>query len=334
MKYKLVALAAGMAFAGSLTYADVSSENTVGVFCVDLEGGGKFNLISVPMHKIPVDQGVATGNDAAGISDAGAGWTLNQFAEGTGGVETTGNSTFYVEVTDGAHEGRHFRIASNSATKVFIEGGISGDVGAGTLNGAGYKVVPYNRIRDIFGEPGSPVLEGGFNEGFADNIVPFAGGAFGQIIYFSTLFTAWTQGADTNQADAIVERDAGLFVLRRNADTNTCITGEVSDNDQAVVLDTGFNLVGGMNVVVPTMADSGLDEVLDGGINEGFADNLIPWKADNTGYDKIVYTSTLFNAWFQDVANVNGSVFTAAGNSFFINRRGAGVVWIRPSPLN
>ena len=48
----MIGLVSAVVLVAGLVQADVSSENTVGVFCFNITGSGAFNLVSVPMHKI------------------------------------------------------------------------------------------------------------------------------------------------------------------------------------------------------------------------------------------------------------------------------------------
>jgi len=339
MKHKIVALAVGFAFAGTLAHADVSSENTVGVFCIDLVAGN-FNLASAPMHKIPVDQGAATGNTGQTIADSGAGWTPGQFDAGVSNpVLETGKSTYYLELTSGVLEGRHFQIASNDAATLFLEASHT-DLGASAVSGDGYKVVPYNRIRDVFGEPASSPLDVGTSSANADNVLFFGGGGFEVPIFlFEFLATKeWRQGA-VEVGDKTIDRDAGFFVNMKGSgvDTNICLTGEVSDNDQRVVLDAGITLHGGMNVVDPDLNSSGLSNVFDVGTSSANADTLIPWKSDLSGYDvpHFVFNFLTTTEWRQGAVATGESVGTPAGSGFFVNNRGGTpVTWVRPTPLN
>lgn len=336
---KVVALVAGFAFSAVLVHADVSSENTVGVFCRDLVAG-KLNLVSVPMHKIPVDQGAATGNTGQSISDTGA-WTPGQFDAGVSNPALeSGTSTYYVELTSGALEGRHFQIASNDANTLFLEAAHA-DLGGANVTDDGYKVVPYNRIRDIFGEPDASVLAAGTSSANSDNVLGFTAGAgFDTPIFLEDFFgtKTWKQGAiDVN--DKIVDRDAGLFVNLKQSgtDTNICITGEVSDNDQRVVLDPGLSLQGGMNVVDPVMNSANLSNIVQTGTSSANSDNILPWKSDLSGYDTAVFLEDFFGTltWKQGAVDVGASVFAASGDGFFFrNRQGSGVTWVRPTPLD
>jgi len=340
MKHKIVALAVGFAFAGTLAHADVSSENTVGVFCRDLVAG-KLNLMSVPMHKIPVDQGAATGNTGQTIADGGAGWTPGQFDAGVSNpVLETGKSTYYLELTSGVLEGRHFQIASNDAATLFLEASHT-DLGGADVTGDGYKVVPYQRIRDLFGEPDASVLAAGSSSANADNILGFTAGAgFDTPIFLEDFFgtKTWKQGA-VDVSDKVVDRDAGLFVNLKSSgtDTNICITGEVSGNDQRVVIDPGLSLHGGMNVVDPDMNSANLSNIVQSGSSSANADNIMPWKSDLSGYDTPVFLEDFFGtlAWKQGAVDVGASVFTSAGDGFFMrNRQATGVTWVRPTPLD
>lgn len=205
------------------------------------------------------------------------------------------------------------------------------DLGADELVGATYRIIPANRIRDIFGEPGGDVsLASGTSEGAADNVILWTGTGFDSAIYYHAA-GQWAQGASPAN-DVVIDRDEGFFVLRRpgNGDAVITVAGEVSSKPQAVVLDAGYNLIGGMSAVDQTLDETELDTVLQDGTSATEADTIVQWLG--SGWDSDIYYHTA-GAWAKG-ASPAGTEVLAAGDGYFVKVEGeTSKVWRRPSPL-
>jgi len=322
--------------------ADVVSLNVVGYYNVSIESNS-YTLISIPMQKIPAYRGAATANSATTVTDGNATWTPGQFNKAVVGQEANGASTFYLELsgTNSAFEGRHFTIASNDATVLYIDGvGLDADIGVNALASVKYKIVAYHRIRDIFGEPGQQILQGGASSGGADNILKWLGTGFAGPIYYKLSganSNHWLRGATTIVDNETIDRDEGLFVYRRGTGlTNFVASGEVLGNKQDIIIDPGYNLIGSAAVVNKYIIDTDLNTKLQGGPSSAASDQVLEWIG--AGYAGPVYWKTSganSNHWVRGATTiVDSNLMFRADRAYFIKRlSGTGTDWVRPSPL-
>lgn len=345
MKKVLVGVLAGCLVAGAAMAAtnEVYSANVVGYFTVDINGNA-WNLLAVPMTKIPAYRGRITAADATTITDDDA--SFGPLWEGVTGVESNGASTFYIEIADtnaAAHiEGRHMYIQTNDATSVTIKDGVPADITPAELVGLSYKIIAANRVRDVFGGAGNGdcVIAGGA-AGDADQLVFWGGATWDAAVYYKTSgapssrWNNWVQGS-TIVNDQVIDRDEAFFVKRGAVnDTNIVVTGEVSKNSQNVVFAPGFNLVGGGFVVDENIGDTTLDTVVTGGA-AGDADQVITWGGAT--WNPVVYyktsgaPSSRWNKWVQGSTVVDDSFPINASQGFFI-KAGSTFTWPRQSPL-
>jgi len=308
--------------------ADVVSLNVVGYYTVDIANG--FSLIGIPMEKIPAYRGTITANTTNVITDANATWFDGEFSQGVVGKEANGASTFFVEIatTNGsAFEGRYYTIITNSPNTLTVK---NTDFLASDLLNKPYKIVAHNRIRDIFGEPTNPILQGGVSATVADNIYRWSGAGWASSIYCKTNTSHWMQGLSIAD-NMIVGRDEGLFINRRGAATNITVAGEVLQNAQGIVIGNGFSIIGGASVVDKAIVDAGLTGALTGGSSANTADNIYEWSGG--GWAAAVYFRTNDMHWRQGLSNVDNTFLIRARKSYFINRKGSSTEWMRTSPL-
>jgi hypothetical protein len=341
------------AVVGSAVADTVTSVNVVGVFNIEVPANTR-QITAIPMHKLPAVRGVITANDTTTITDTNASWNADQFAWGVAGQEATGSSYFYVEVTgpeDAALLGRHFYIDSNTATKLTIRNGISDPVP--DLTGASYKIVAANRVRDIFGEPGAPILQGGTSpaDGNADKVRFWATVADGwdQLIYYNNDASDtvrnghWIKGGQIADS-GLIDRDES-FLVTRNASTKATITalGEVSANAQTIVVGAGDRaFLGGMVAVDQAIAASGLKDAdgFAGGnsVASPTAVKVRKWDSAADGWDSAVYyntdaSDTVRNGhWIKDGQIVDETYELKAGEGYLLSSPNT-LEWERPSPL-
>lgn len=328
--------------------AEVTSQNVVGYFKMNIPSATRA-IIAIPMQKIPLYRGTITANDATTITDSGASWADGQFAEGVTGQEATGASTFYIEISDtnSAFEGRHFYIATNSATVLTIDGGLPTEIGTDALAGKSYKITPAQRIRDVFGEPGSPVLTGGSDVATADTITKWdsVGNTWGAAIHYHTSGPPTDKTGhwlmNDNYADnEIVDRDESLFVKRIGGATNITVTGEVSKNAQAVVVSKTRAFVGGAAVIDQTLPASNLTNMpgFRGGIDVASADTITKWDPVLNTWDAAVHFHTngpptdKIGKWLQSDIVIDSSNYFRAGEGYFYKAL-SNLVWTRESPI-
>ncbi len=315
---------------------EVLSQNVVGYYNISIEPG--LNLVAFPFQKIPATRGVISANAGAVVTDQNAVWGDNF------GYVEEGESTFYVEITSGAFEGRHMYIASHTGSTLTIDD-MPADIGDGELAGAGYKIVAANRIRDLFGEPGSPLLAGGSGAGDSDAILMWTGSGWADAIYYKSAGfpignrNNWNRGSSLVN-DLVVDRDAAVFVRRRaDSDALLTIVGEVSPNTQQVVLSSGLNLLGGLSVINEPIGDSTLTATLAGGSGAGDSDTILAWLGN--GWDTAIFYKTAGfpignrNHWNQGSTIVDDTFAISPIKGYFMRVRGDAPLgpWSRLSPL-
>lgn len=327
---------------------EVHSLNVVGFQKLDIVGGASatYSLLSVPMTKIPVYRGTVTANTTNTITDANASWTPGQFAEGVVGQEATGSSTFFVEITssNNAFEGYHAYILTNSATMLTLKGTM-GNAIAGDLVNANYKIVPGNRVRDLFGETNAPTLTGGSGANDSDSIQTWTPGlGWSSSIYFkktgapSSLRNHWVQGSAIAD-NRIVDRDEGILVKRLagGSTTNILVAGEVSANSQVIPLEPGYELIGGMSAINQPIVQTGLTNIMKGGSGANDSDTIQSWTP-GVGWSSSVYfkktgaPSSLRNHWVQGSVNVDNTFIFEAGKGYLF-KMSSTQQWERYSPL-
>ncbi len=339
MKKMSVALVALIVMAVGVKADTVTSVNVVGYMTSSVQGGvsDTYSLMSVPLTKMPVASGSVTTNTSTTITDENANWTVGQFNREVAGQEDRGVSTFYIEVKTGLFEGRHFYIESNTSDTLTIND--PGDLASTDLDGQTYKIVPANRIRDIFGDSTSGVtLTGGSSQYVSDTITVWNGtGWSGEIFYF-TDGPAWVKIATppVQADDMVIDRDAAMMVKRLAGQSAVGIqsVGEVSGNDQRVVLEPGLNLVGGMAAVDSELQNSGLN-VLTPGANQYDADTISDWRETGWSFDIFQFETAEGDVWVEisDPPKQVDTNLIAAAKGYMVNNKGATKIWVRQSPL-
>jgi len=350
MKKLSVALAAIIVVAMGAHAGDtVTSVNVVGYMTASVAGDateGKYSLVAVPMTKLPVARGVVSGNTATTITDADASWTANAFAVGGTAQNEPGISTYYVEITSGgagSFEGRHFYIASNTSDTLTLAAD-PGDLNATDLNGASYKIIAANRVRDVFGEPPDDVaLTGGSSSANADSIQLLNPTGWGSPIFYRNAGMGgvqdhWVQdGADAD--NLVIDRDEGVIVYRLAGGDSVDLTvmGEVSANVQAIPVVPGFSLVNGMSAAGEAIGSTTLTNVLQGGSSSANADTIQAWTG--TGWSSPVFYRNdgmggVQNHWVQDGVDVDQTFILEPTQAYIVIKGGATAgVWARQSPL-
>jgi hypothetical protein len=357
MKKLWVAAITMAMFLGIQAYGEVQSVNVVGVMTLEVPAGESdtISFLSVPMTKLPVARGTIAGNGDDTITADNVTWAENIFAVGgdAGGAnDEAGVSTYYVEITSGLFEGRHFYIAGNDSDTLTLAAEM-GDVAPGELAGAGYKIISANRIRDIFGEPGTDDVKvlGAASSADAD-----------QIRVWDTVAGTWSSPIfykDSGRGDVdlyvgvedadnyVIDRDLGVLVRTKGVPDRTpivwSVTGEVSGNQQAIVIESGAALLGGMVAVDTPIKDAGLNPpVLKGGSSSAEADTIFYWDADRPGSPG--WSAPVFykdsgrgdvDVWVSGGEIVDDTFILKAGKAYFfrVGPDSDGNLWSRTSPL-
>lgn len=360
MKLKVVvsALVAAACMAGSAMAADVSSVNVVGYFKLTVAGPRR-QIMALPMTKIPDIRGVITANSSTTIT-VGESLVPGRYNWGASGVDAAGASYCFVEVTqsNSPFVGRHFYITNNTASVLTLKDALT-DINPVDLVSCGYKIVSSYRVRDVFGAPGTPALQGGgsSSDPTADLVTlwnPAAGGGVGSWdspVYYqvngsvTTLNNHWVRlGASAD--DRAIDRDEAFLVTRRGATTNLTIAGEVSGNAQDVVAGVGQRMfLGGMTVVDVTLANSGLASApgfhSGGSSSDTNATLITKWNPEAGGgvgsWDSPIYyqvngsVTTLNNHWVR--LGVNADTNTLRAGEGYLIKNPNGLQWFRISPL-
>jgi hypothetical protein len=330
--YRIAAMAAGRPY---------YTQNVVGHTRLSVPASA-YSLVAMPFRKIPHFEGTVSANTPSLLSDSNAAWTPGQFAPGVVGQEAAGTSTFCVEIRDSAnaHRGRRFAITANSAVALTIAGGASAGLTNNALAGAAYAIVAEQRVRDIFGEPGAPLLAGGAGVLDGDNVLFWSGASWERIYYKDSgnppyLRNHWLLGS-LNVDDRVVPPNAGLFVHRRAPSNGVLhVIGELPRDDQWIDLHAGHNLVGGGWTDSPAILDTDLENVIGGGSTSGGASTILEWGG--TSWLAPVYYKTggfppfIVGHWVRGTTPVDTSFHLVSSQGYFIKST-TNTVWRKERP--
>lgn len=346
MKKSLLLASAAAALVGGFAHAQgnpVYSANVVGYHKLNVQGGASatYSLLSAPFTKFPVAKGVVSINSQTTITDSNANWAVAQFAKGTTNANENGKSTYYVEITEpgSAFEGRHFYIQTNNVNTLTIDdGGLPADIDVNELAGLSYKIVAAYRVRDLFGEPGSPFLQGGTSSANRDEILIWdeANQKWAGAIFYNLSNNSWRRGVALAN-DLVVDRDIGFFVRRVPGGTATKLTvvGEVSSADQWIILDPGLSLVGGQSVVNKLISATTLNsEMAWHASSTALRDEILEWDTVNNKWNGAIFNRDgTTNGWRRGVNNISNTFTFEAGKSYMFRIKGLiSRKWLRDAP--
>jgi uncharacterized protein (TIGR02597 family) len=188
--------------------------------------------VFVPFYPVADFQGaVSTVDSSSALSISGAAFTANQFT----------TTPHLARLKSGASVGRFFFISANTATQLtldtFAPDPVNHPYGAGyTLTtgapsntqaqvnvGDSVEILPANTLGTLFGTSTVPFLTG--TPDVADNIFLFNGTSY-DLYYHNG--TNWRKNGNlSNQNNAVVLPDRGLFILRRGGALNLTFLGTV-----------------------------------------------------------------------------------------------------------
>ncbi|MDP6523840.1 MAG: lamin tail domain-containing protein [Kiritimatiellia bacterium] len=319
----------------SVAGTPVYTRNTAGYLQLTLPSNG-YSLVSMPYQKFPLYRGEVSSNTTLTITDDDASWTAGEFAQGAAGQEPTGTNSFFVEIRDqgSAFEGKMFPITTNSATELQIEGGVAAGLTTDVLARASYVIVPEQRVRDIFGEPDSPLLVRGAGVGSADNILFWSGTSWQRIYNKDSgnpifLQDHWLLG-NTVVDDKAIGRDAAFFLFRQATSNSVLhLTGEVPAYNQWIDLDPGYNLVGGCWIEPVSIGNTSLQGTLNGGGNSATADTILEWGG-SSWLGAIYYKTSgnppfLVNHWVRGTTILDTSFKFVPAKGYFIKNSSSNV---------
>jgi uncharacterized protein (TIGR02597 family) len=311
----------------------VYTVNSVG-FVKKTVAAGETDDVSAPMTPFAIDDGTITAVGADSITDAAKDWSAVDVGPGAEGY-----LAFFVEVKDGANEGRYFPIMSNTADTLTVE--TPQDLTTLGLVGAAYCIRPFQTVQGLFSDAaGDPALSGGDSAAAASNVLAWNGTGF-DTVYYSTFFgdNNWrVAGTSAAANEWPVYPDEGLLVINRDTEAAEIMSlGEVADNAKASWVAMGQGFFGNPFPANVTLANSELLEAdggpFTGGDSAAAADQVLLWTG--TGYATYYY-STFFgdNTWREagtsaDATNVE---LESAGGFFLNNSQGAAAAWPRSLP--
>jgi len=309
----------------------VYTVNTVG-FVKKTVAAASTGGLSAPMTPFAIDSGTLTAVGAGTLTDAAKDWSAVDVGPGTEGY-----LAYFVEIKDGANEGRYFPILSNTADTLTVE--TPQDLTTLGLGGAAYCIRPFLTVQELCADAnGDPVVGGGDSAAAADNLLAWNGGGF-DTIYFSTFFgeNQYRQAGGGVANQWPVYPDEGLLVINRGAsDIEFMSLGEVADNAKATWVPAGLTLAGNPFPANVALDDSELLEAdggpFAGGDSAAAADQVLMWNG--AGYDTF-YFSTFFgeNVWRQAGGGPAGTTELMAADAFFLNNtQGAAAAWPRSLP--
>ncbi len=206
--------------------------------------------------------------------------------------------SYYVEVTNGAYEGRRYDVVSASGARITLAN--DGNIHAATApfnthtgappNLAGASIVMHrHHTIDVLFPPSG--FGANASQSLADDLQVFAGGAWKVYWLFDAAGTPrWVDAADAGNANmgaTVIPPGQGMFFNNRHAAKTLLAYGEVRDNDFIRPHAAGSNLVGG-GYPIDQSANGAAGRAINTGA--GFtgtrdfktADSIFVWKADTT----------------------------------------------------
>jgi hypothetical protein len=321
----------GIILLGAGNVSGQASDNVVGMFNMTIQPGESF--VAFPYQKPTLATGRISANAGSIVTAAPAAWVWKS------ALNEPGESTLYIEITDGPFEGWYFFIDSINGDNVTLADRKAAELADGDLAGAGFKVIPANRVRDLFGEPGKTLLAGGASHRVADTITRWMGIAWGAPIYVNTvdhpasgrIAGHWYCNGQLAD-DMVIGRDEAVNVkIRGDAPISLRLVGDVSRNAHATVLEAGLHLVGGAACISEQLGTSGLTQVLQSARIAPEADNLFAWQG---AWSAPVFRNSEDGKWYQGESEASGfQIRPAQGYMVMLRNPPVNNVWTRPSPL-
>lgn len=311
--------------------AENISDNVVGMYNLSIQSGQSY--ITFPYQKAPVATGVVSANAGDVVTAITDSWKWDT------SFQEPGESTFYLELTSGAFEGWHFYIATIDGDLLTLIDAKAADLAENELAGSSFKVVPANRVRDLFGEPGRALLAGGTSPRKADTVTRWAGIAWDAPIYVSSIDDVasgripghWYQNGAIAD-DVVIDRDEAVCVnIRGESPVQLRIIGDVSKNSHAMVLEAGLHLIGGAACTSEALGTSGLTDIVSSSAATQDADSLFAW---DQGWSAPLFRSSTDGKWYQGENEADGfQIKPATGYMLLLRQPPVENVWVRQSPL-
>jgi uncharacterized protein (TIGR02597 family) len=251
---KKIALVASIAMLAAPAFAQTTATtDPVGFITLNVSGASD-NAMSVPMVRDAAFAGAVNGSITANsFTVTGAAWTADQFVFNS----TTQPNTYYCEFATGPLQGLYYLITANGPDSLTLD--MEGDsllahvlpsnASAALASGNSIRIRPYTRIKDLFENAGTPIIEPRPNAFTAKDDILFpnytavgTNKAASLTVYYVTGqgWRAAGQGA-ADFANTILRPSEAFIVRRRNASPLTITNmGSVLMN-QAVSFIPGGN---------------------------------------------------------------------------------------------
>ena len=147
----------------------------------------------------------------------------------------------------------------------------------------------------------------------------------------------WWQGNTklTDNSITLVPNEACFIVRKLATDVVINFVGIIPDTKQTINVMAGETVAGGSFPVAVTVANSGLDSVLQSGTSSYTADNIYQWNYSDQKFDLPIWHSNYpgYESWYQGADEVNTLSITP-GEGFMIRNRQSETDWPREKPYS
>lgn len=325
-----------------VSQAQSVSSTPVGYVTLTINGDG-YTALSNPLENAVVYSGTASSVSGATIT-ASFSMTDSELS----GTDPNGNSTYYVQTTDGII----LDITANSASTITVASDVSSLVSADDS----ITVKQHSTLSDLLGSDNSIGLTSGGDVNSSDIVYIMSGdgaGSYSAYYYQTDPFggflggDGWRIGGDsfTDMSGVTVAADDGVIVKRITAgDLSFVVTGTVNSNNHRRDLPAGFSLISYPFPVETTLDDSGIFSSSNGYVSGGDINSSdAVYVISPAGAFTLYYRQTdPFGGFLGgDGWRIAGDSFTdaggttiEAGSSIIINHRGSGLAWTDALPYS
>ncbi|MFN5579112.1 MAG: SdrD B-like domain-containing protein [Akkermansiaceae bacterium] len=211
-----------------------------------------------------------------------------------------GSGSYYLEVTNGDHEGKRYDVSTTSGTGVTLlsDSNIYSDAPYNTTAGAPPSAATFVgdtvaiRRHWTLGDalPATDFIASSVPTS-ADQVQIFSNGGWATYWLNDQAIDRWVLLGDNtlaDQAGVVIPPGYGMFFTRRGTATSNLVCGEIRDNDFIRPLQQGSNLMGGGYPVDQSPLGTGNRAMARGASGVGFfgsgdfkfADSIFVWKRD------------------------------------------------------
>ena len=265
----------------------------VGYVKLTIEGGNKYNFISIPLVNEAKFRGQINAVTSTSLTVNNGSWTADEFASG-----------YYVEVTSkgsdnsGNAEGLFVDITGNTANSLTLADDISSFTFKGDETIAIFK---HHTIGSIFGVNNSSGLQGGTSAGSSDEILiwnpltqRFSSYFYNSVINVWNLATA---PFGTDKSSEVFYPDQGFVIFRKAADAlEVTVIGSVKIGSTQAQIYSGYNFYDNKKPIDTTLRETGWENHISGGTSAGSSDEIAIWDSETqrlVGY----FYNTITSKW-------------------------------------